>query len=121
MTNLAISLPTVNYTLVEGSENFTVSIVSQASTTGASILLHGTNNAVTTTIVDNDSATWALVGAASVNEGSAAGYTLSLAGTLQAGETATINLAVAFPGGTSAAAAADFTNAFLADVATAII
>src|SRR5262249_60612681 len=39
-------------------------------------------------------ATWSLSGSSSVTEGNSASYTVHLAGTLQAGETATIDLAV---------------------------
>ena len=120
LTDLAISLATADDSLVEGPENYTVTIAAAASGTGSSVLLSGTNSTVTTTVADNDSATWSLTGAANVNEGSAAAYTLALAGTLQENETATINLTIAFPGGTTGAVAADFTGAFLADVDTAI-
>ena len=50
---------------------------------------------VTTTITDADTATWSISGDTGVvTEGNAASYTVHLAGTLQAGETATINLAL---------------------------
>ena len=42
MTNLAISLATADDSLVEGSENYTVTIAAAANDTGASILLSGT-------------------------------------------------------------------------------
>ena len=45
---------------------------------------------VTTTITDVGIATWSLSGDAGVTEGDAASYTVHLAGTLQAGETATV-------------------------------
>ena len=83
----------------------------------------GTVYTVTTTITDNDVATWSLTGPAGVSEGATATYTLALAGTLQAGETASVDLAVSFPGAgpsNDAAEAADFVSAFLDDVDSAI-
>ena len=92
---------------------------------------------VTTTITDNDTATWSLTGTSSyppsppppppppppLAEGATASYTLALAGTLQAGETAKVDLTLSFPVGgpsTDPAEAADFVEAFLDDVDTAI-
>ena len=78
---------------------------------------------VTTTITDNDTATWSLTGTSSLAEGTTASYTLALAGTLQAGETAKVDLTLSFPVGgpsTDPAEAADFVEAFLDDVDTAI-
>src|SRR5262249_1194674 len=78
---------------------------------------------VATTITDNDTATWSLSGGGSVVEGASAGYTLALAGTLQAGETAKVDLALSFPANgpsSDGADAADFVNDFLTDVDSAI-
>ena len=60
-------------------------------------------------------ATWSISGDPSVTEGNAAHYTLHLAGTLQPGQTATIDLAVADLTTTSA----DYAN-FAAAVTAAI-
>ena len=49
---------------------------------------------VTTTITDTDTATWSISGDTGVTEGGTASYTVQLAGTLQAGETATVHLAL---------------------------
>ena len=49
-----------------------------------------------------DTATWSLTGSADVNEGANASYTVHLDGTLQAGETATVHLALANVSTTSA-------------------
>ena len=58
----------------------------------------------TTTITDGDTATWSIInGTTSVAEGGTASYTVHLAGTLQAGETATIDLAISYPGTTQRA------------------
>ena len=51
-------------------------------------------SSVTTTIASADVATWSITGSANVNEGANASYTVSLSGTLQAGGTASINLAL---------------------------
>src|SRR4029077_9435079 len=111
-----ISLGTFNDTLVEGAESYTVALANPGSTTGANVTGTGSQ---ATTINDNDTATWSLTGSGTVTEGAAASYTPALSGTLQQNETATIDLSIAFPGGTSGAVAADFTNAFLTDGDTA--
>src|SRR5262249_3447490 len=80
------TLPLANDQLVEGSENFTVAASNAAISNNASATASGT---VLTTITDNDSATWSISGPPSVTEGANANYKVSLAGTLQAGETAT--------------------------------
>ena len=105
MGDLCIELTAVDDVFVEGSENFTVSIANPASTTGSDIATGGTTT-VTTTITDNDVATWSITGDAVVGEGDDAKYTVSLAGTLQAGETATIELHI----GNVTAIAPDFAN-----------
>ena len=98
---------------MEGPEQYKVVLSNAGSTTVSSITL-GTSEA-TTTITDNDPATWSISGSASVTEGSPASYTVHLAGTLQAGETATIDLAVTNLTTTSA----DYAN-FVTAVNTAI-
>ena len=91
MTALTFTIAATDDTLVEGDESFTVAISSPGSTTGAAVT--GTGS-VSTTITDNDTATWSLTGSSSATEGTDASYTLSLAGVLQSGETATIDLAL---------------------------
>ena len=92
MPNLVISLAAVNDGLVEGNEQYTVSLSSPGSTTGANVAGSGS---VQTTITDTSAATWSLSGDTGVTEGNAASYTVHLAGTLQTNETATIHLAIA--------------------------
>ena len=98
MGNLVIDLTAVNDTLVEGPETYTVALATPTSTTGSAIALDGTNASVTTTIIDNDTATWSIAGETSVTEDPAvnntASYTVHLAGTLQAGENASILLSL---------------------------
>ena len=123
--SMTIDLATEDDSLVEGPEDYALSITAAAvpSTTGAGVAVSGTVYTVTTTITDNDVATWSLTGPAGVSEGATATYTLALAGTLQAGETASVDLAVSFPGAgpsNDAAEAADFVSAFLDDVDSAI-
>ncbi len=90
MQDLVISLIAVDDLLAEGVESFTVNLAAPASLTGADIALG--NASVTTTINDNDQSVWSLTGSASVDEGNTAQYTISLSGTLQSGEVATIVL-----------------------------
>ena len=91
MANLVINLGAVHDSLVEGPEQYTVALTSPGSTTGSAVV--GTGS-VTTTITDTDTATWSISGDTGVTEGGTASYTVQLAGTLQAGETATVHLAL---------------------------
>ena len=93
MGDLCIELNALDDTTVEGSEDLTVSIANPSSTTGSDIATGGTTT-VTTTITDNDIATFSITGDATVGEGADAKYVVALAGTLQAGETASIELAI---------------------------
>src|SRR4029079_11671939 len=93
MSDLVISLGAVNDGVVEGPEQYTVALTTPGSTTNAPITLDAANAAITT-ITDANTATWSLTGDPGVTEGSNASYTVHLAGTLQAGETATIHLAL---------------------------
>ncbi|MFZ1949737.1 MAG: M10 family metallopeptidase C-terminal domain-containing protein, partial [Pseudolabrys sp.] len=58
MSDLVINLGTVNDNLLEANEQYTVSLSSPASTTGANVVGTGT---VTTTIIDNDPAAGAAI------------------------------------------------------------
>ena len=60
MGELCISLTTVDDTTVEGSEDFTVSIANPGTSTGSDIATVGPT-LVTTTITDNDTATWSII------------------------------------------------------------
>ena len=97
---------------MEANENYKVVLSNPGSSSGDVTL--GTSE-VTTTITSADTATWSISGDATVAEGSAASYTVSLAGTLQTGETATIDLGVTDVDTTSA----DYAN-FVAAVTAAI-
>ena len=92
MSNLPIDLGAFDDAFVEGDENYTVAISNPASTTGGEIIT--SSSAITTTITDNDIATFSITGDATVGEGADAKYAVTLAGTLQAGETASIELAI---------------------------
>ena len=93
MANLVISLGAVADNLVEGPENYTVTLSNAGHHHGRADLA-GCGRSVDTTITDSDTATWSIIGTTSVAEGDTASYTVHLAGTLQAGETATIDLAI---------------------------
>src|SRR5262249_598614 len=95
--------------IVEGPEDYTLTISAAGSPTGATVVL-GAQTTVTTTITDNDTATWSLTGTTSITEGNDATYTVHLAGTLQSGETPTTNLALT-DGSTTATDHADFVAA----------
>ena len=114
MSDLVISLGAVNDGLVEGPESYTVALSNPGTTTNAPIALDAANSAITT-ITDANTATWSLTGDTGVTEGSNASYTVHLAGTLQAGETATIHLALT-DGTTTSADHANFAAAVQAAV-----
>jgi VCBS repeat-containing protein len=80
------AIQTTQDSLVEGPEVFPVTLTSAATVI---------NGLVNTTIVDDDQAVWSITGTSTVQEGFNANYTIQLSGTLQAGETATTNLALA--------------------------
>lgn len=100
MTALPISLSIVNDSLIEGTESFRLSLSGAGSTTDEVITVDSSAAAVTTVIEDTQGiggdadgpARWSVSGAASVNEGDAASYTISLSGTYGDGETATVTL-----------------------------
>ena len=114
MGDLCIEVGAIDDTLVEGDEDFQVSIANPGTTTGSAVVTGGPT-IVTTTITDNDVATWTITGDPIVGEGADAKYTVNLAGTLQAGETASIELHI----GNVTAIAPDFAN-FAAAVNTAV-
>ena len=112
--SFSFTLPTLNDTLVEGAESFTVQAANAAVSNGASATASGT---VTTTIIDNDTLSLSLTGDLAVSEGSAASYTLAISsGDIPAGSTATVDLSITLPGGLPGAEAADFVEAFLKDL-----
>ena len=87
--------------------------------TGATVALGAAS--VTTTIIDNDTQTFSLTeGSTTVTEGSADSYTVHLSNPIDPGVTVSVHIAITLPGGLGGAEAADFTHAFLADVATAV-
>ena len=113
MADLVINLTATADSQVEADEDYQVVLSSPGTTTVSDITL-GTSE-VTTTITSADPASWSITGDTTVREGSAANYTVHLSGTLQAGETATIDLAITDLNTTSA----DYTN-FVAAVKCAI-
>ena len=108
--NFTFTLPTLDDSLVEGPESFTVAALNAAASNGAFATASGS---VTTTITDNDTATWSITqSSATVNEGGTTGYTVHLGGTLQSGEDASIVLSLTNvttnPDGSDLATAAQF-------------
>ena len=94
----------LNDNVSESPEAFTVKLDSATYDPGGAntaLPISGTGTA-TGNIADNDTANWSISGSPSVTEGFAASYTVHLDGTLQAGQTATINLAVSDINTTSA-------------------
>ena len=114
MDDLCIELRAIDDAIVEGAEDYNVSIANPGTTTGSDTQTSGAT-VVTTTIIDNDLATWSITGNTTVGEGADAKYTVNLAGNLQAGETATVEL---FRGNGSAILADN--GSFVAAVNTAI-
>ena len=101
MDDLVISLDTVDDSLIEGAEQFQLALTNATSSTGAAVAIDVVNDDVITTVNDThgdggaiETAQWNITGDTSVLEGSAAGYSLSLSGQLQAGETAVVKLAI---------------------------
>ena len=101
MVDLTINLGAVDDSLVEGPESYSISLSNESSATDAQVEIDTLSNSVTTNIADTigdggatESVNWSLNGPVSVNEGSPINYTLSLAGTLQNGETVSIQLAL---------------------------
>ena len=92
MNSLQFEVNSIDDILVEGNERLNVLLSNASSSTGLSPTISTTQNAVTTTIVDNDVAIWNITGDSSVDEGAAAEYIISFTGTLQFGETATIDI-----------------------------
>ena len=96
MGDLNIVLATSIDSLVEGSEDYTISLASPASTTGETIGIDANANSVTTTINDivaaTDVAQWSINGPATSNEGTTAQYTLALSGVFGAGEVVTVDI-----------------------------
>jgi len=90
MEDLIIDLDAIDDVLVEGLEGYVVSISNPASTTGSDVAAGMT--LVATDIIDDDTALWRLTGDADTAEGNNAQYTLSLDGTLQAGETVSVQV-----------------------------
>src|SRR5262249_10808176 len=109
-----------NDTLVEGSESYSLALSAPTTNaTGAAVALGASS--VSTTILDNDTQTFSLTQASTtVTEGSADPYTIHLSNPTDANVTVSVNLDISLPGGLGGAESADFSNAFLTDIDTAI-
>ncbi len=99
MTPFVIDLLINNENVLEGIENYSISLSSPTTTTGAIVSL-GTNISVSTTINDTQGpggaadgpGAWSISGPANSDEGSNAQYTISLSGAFGTGETAYVEV-----------------------------
>jgi len=94
MADLSFSLGTVDDAAPEGAERYDVQLTAPGSTTGLSVITVAGQAQVVSTINDNDALQWQITGDAVLDEGETASYTVDLAGALQAGETASVQLSV---------------------------
>ena len=92
-TSGTIDLTVIDDTIVEAIEDVTITLTSIVFG-DADISIAPLNDSDTVTITDNDTAIWNITGDPTVVEGANAKFTLALAGTLQSGETASIELLV---------------------------
>ena len=103
MAPLVIDLMATNDAIVEGVEQYNVAISNASSITGIAVNIDPVNNSVDTTIQDTidavgtalDKASFSLTGATSVSESNTTDYTVTIDATLQAGENAIVEIALA--------------------------
>src|SRR5262249_12457194 len=115
----SFTLPTFNDTLVEGNETYSLALSAPTSNAGAAVALGPSS--VTTTILDNNTQTFSLTQAStSINEGSADSYTIHLSNPIDPAVTVRLSIHLTLPGRVGGAETTDFSNAFLADIDTAI-
>src|SRR5262249_40332471 len=93
------SVPTVDDSLIEGNETYTVTLATPTTNaTGTGLVALGTAS-VTTTIVHNDTATASLPQpSTSVTEGSAATYTIHFTNPIDTSVTVSVPLNISLPG-----------------------
>ena len=102
MAPLVIDVMAINDPIVEGVEDYNVSISNAATTTGVAVNIDAANNSVNTEIQDTidaagtslDKANWSITGATSVNEAGTTNYTITIDATLQAGEITEVDLSL---------------------------
>ena len=100
MTDLVINLSLTDDALIEGPQDFTVSLDNSTSSTGAAIGIDTTASSVTSTINDTQGigglsdgpAEWSITGPAAGDEGQVAVYTIELDGAFGSGEDASVNV-----------------------------
>ena len=96
MAPLAINLGLNADVTAEGDEDFQIALSSAASTTGVAVSINPTLDDVVTTITDQTAPLeWAISGPVTADEGGSAQYTITLDGALGAGETASVQIALA--------------------------
>ena len=98
MADLVIRLPLIADGMLEGPEDFRIELSNTTSSNGANIGIEPASAHVTTTVNDplggSGTPEWTFAGPSTVNEGGTASYTLGLAGTYQAGEILTVDIAL---------------------------
>src|SRR5262249_6521228 len=115
-----ITIPVLDDAAIESPETFSV-VLSAAQVVGSTEPVVITNTTGAATILSNDTETFSLTQTStSVNEGRADTYTVHLSNPIDPGVPVSVNIAIALPGGLGGAEAADFANAFLADIDAAI-
>ena len=95
MDNLVIAIGASDDRLAEGPEQFNLSLVNPSSSTGINASISSSENQVITTIIDNDQPLWSITGPTVTSEGADAVFTVSLGGTLQAGQNVAIEIDLA--------------------------
>ena len=109
--DLVVSLETNDDNLIEGEEDYSISIGNLSSSADPQVSIDTTADDVTTTIEDNDTANFTLAqSSSSINEGDAVTFTLTLDGSdsgapgaaaVQAGNTASVDIGLTLLGPTS--------------------
>ena len=100
MEDLVIDLSLFDDGLVEGPEEFELSLSNAGSPTGAPVALDASATSLTTTINDTEGPSgepeapgqWSISGPSESAEGSSAEFTVSLSGEYGAGEVVTVDL-----------------------------
>jgi Ca2+-binding RTX toxin-like protein len=110
VSSLTFNLAVLNDGLSEPQENFTVSISNPSSVSGISTNNNPSASTVNTSIVDSNAVLFSITGSAAITEGNSGVYQLGHSGTLQAGETVSVDVNLS-PGTTGAGDLASLASA----------
>ncbi|MEH6475103.1 MAG: Calx-beta domain-containing protein, partial [Sneathiella sp.] len=102
LTTLSFDIDATVDNIAEGDESFSVTLDDSSSATGLSTAIDAGADTIVTTITDGDVIEFSITGDTSVAEGSSASYLIGYSGTLQAGETASVDVSLAEDGASSA-------------------